>query len=128
MAAIQHHIQDAKALKVLEIQGQKLEENSAKDCPTSSAWLVEPSLDLSKLTRLAVPPCLLLDKIGVSENNPIGHRTAHSSRVLFSAKNFIQLSKSAPCLTHIDVNSCASINKVGISKALNLKFTLFIHF
>ena len=116
VATIQYYIQDAKVLKVLEIQGQKLEENSAKDCPTSSAWLAEPSLDLSKLTRLAVPPCLLLDKVGVSENNPIGHRTAHSSRVLFSAKNLIQLSKSAPCLTHIDVNCCAPLNKVGYLK------------
>ena len=116
VATIQYYIQDAKALKVLEIQGQKLEENSAKDCPTSSTWLAEPSLDLSKLTRLVVPPCLLLDKVGVSENNPIGHRTAHSSRVLFSAKNLIQLSKSAPCLTHIDVNCCAPLNKVGYLK------------
>ena len=121
VATIQHHIQDAKALTVLEIQGQKLEENSAKDCPTSSAWLVEPSLDLSKLTRLAVPPCLLLDKMGIGENNPIGHRTAHSSRVLFSTKNFILLSKSAPCLAHIDVSCCASINKVGDLKGTKFK-------
>ena len=102
VSTVQHYVQDATALQVLEIQGQKLEENVAQDCPTSSAWLSEPSLNLSYLTKLSVPPCMLLDKLGVCENNSSGRRLAHSkssSNNSYSAKNLKQLAKTAPHLT-----------------------------
>ena len=114
VATVQHYVEDATALQVLEIQGQKLEENAAQDCPTSSAWLSQPSLNLSHLTKLLVPPCMLVDKIGVCENNPRGQRLAHSktSQYSFSANNLKQLAKTAPLLTHLDLTSCASNSKV----------------
>ena len=121
VSTVQHYAQDATALQVLEIQGQKLEENSAQDCPTRSAWLSEPSLNLSHLTKLSVPPCMLLHKLEVCENNPSGHRLANSktSNNSFSAKNLKQLAKTAPLLTHLDMTSCASNSKVALMNTCN---------
>ena len=121
VSTVQHYVQDATAVQVLEIQGQKLEENSAQDCATRSAWLSEPSLNLSHLTKLSVPPCMLLHKLEVCENNPSGHRLANSktSNNSFSAKNLKQLAKTAPLLTHLDMTSCASNSKVALMNTCN---------
>ena len=114
VSTVQHYVQDAKAVQVLEIQGQKLGENVAEDCPTRSAWLSAPSLNLSHLTKLSVPPCMLVDKQAACENNPSGPRLTHSkaSQNTFSAKNLKQLAKTAPLLTYLDMTSCASNSKV----------------
>jgi len=71
-------------------------------------------LNLSHLTKLSVPPCMLIDKQTVCENNPSGQRLAHSgaSQNSFSAKNLKQLAKTAPLLTYLDMTSCASNSKV----------------
>ena len=117
VSTVQHYIQDIKALQVLEIQGQKLQENIAQDCPTSSAWLSEPSLNFSNLTKLSVPPCMLVDKLATCEIKPSGQR--------FSAKNLTNLAKTAPLLTHLDLTSCFSNSKVN-SRFQSFKLITFL--